>query len=99
MLRQITLFITLNLLYRIQKICFETAILPTGINDFLKLGSNIDVITSNIMNIANECKNHGIKDIFISSLTINNRLPSDFIHVANNALKLSFLNYGFFFIE
>ena len=66
---------------------FETAILHIGINDLLKRGSNIDVLTNNIMNIANEGKNYRIKNIFVPGLTINNRLHSDFINAVNNTVN------------
>ena len=36
------------------------------INDFLKLGFNINIVANIIMNVANEYKNGGIKNIFIS---------------------------------
>ena len=62
-----------------------------GVNDLLKRDSNTDVVTNNIMKIANECKTHGIKNIFISGLTIN----SDFI----NAMKLDCIKYGYNVIE
>ena len=58
---------------------FQTAILHVGIKDLLKRGSNIDVVTNNIMNITNDGKNYGIKDIFASGLTINNRLIRTFL--------------------
>ena len=67
----------------------ETAILHMGVNDLLKRGSNIDVVTNNIMKIDNECKTYGIISGHIrSGLTTNNRLHSDFINAMNNALKL-----------
>ena len=56
-------------------------------NDLQKRDSNIDVVTKNIMKIANESKAYGIKIILVSGFTINNRLPSDFINAMNNALK------------
>ena len=73
---------------------FETAILHMVVNDLQKRDSNIDVVTNNIMKIANESKTYGIKIIFVSGLTINNRLPSDFINAMNNALKLDCTKYG-----
>ena len=51
------------------------------------------------MKIASECKTYGIKNIFISGLTINNRLHSDLINTMNNALKLDCIKYGYHFIE
>ena len=70
-----------------------------GVNDLLKRDSNIDVVTNNIMKIANECKTYGIKNIFVSGLTINNRLYSDFINTMNNVLKLDYIKNGCNFIE
>ena len=46
------------------------------------------------MKVANECKNYGIENIFVSGLTINNPLHSDFIRTLNNALKLDCAKYG-----
>ena len=77
----------------------EVASSHMGIKDFLKRGSNIDVATKNIMNVANECKNYGIKKIFVSGLTINNNLHSDFIKAVNSALKLDCVKYAYNFIE
>ena len=70
-----------------------------GVNDLLKRDSNIDSVTNNIMKIASECKTYGIKNIFMSGLTINNRLHSDLINTMNNTLKLDCIKYGYHFIE
>ena len=78
---------------------FETVILHMGVHDLLKRNSYIDVVTNNIMNIANECKTYGIKNVFVSGLTINNRLHSDFINAMNNVLKLDLIKHGHNFIE
>ena len=51
------------------------------------------------MKIASKCKTYGIKNIFISGLTINNRLLSDLINTMNNTLKLGCTKYGYNFIE
>ena len=77
----------------------ESAILHMGVNDFLKRDSNIDAVTNNIMKIASECKTYGIKNIFISGLTIKNLLHLDLINTMNNALKLDCIKYGYHFIE
>ena len=50
---------------------FETTILHMYTNDFLEMCSNIDVLTNNVKNIANEWKSYGIKNIFFSGLTCN----------------------------
>ena len=78
---------------------FESAILHMSVKDLLKHDSNIDAVTNNIMKIASQCKTYGIKNIFISGLTINNRLHSDLINTMNNALKLDCIKYGYHFIE
>ena len=70
-----------------------------GINGLLKRDSNTDVVTKNIMKIASKYKTYGIKNIFISGLTINNRLLSDLINTMNNTLKLGCTKYGYNFIE
>ena len=65
-----------------------------GVDDLQKRDSNIDVVTNNIMKIANESKTYGIKIILVSGLTINNHLPSDFLNAMNNALKSDCTKYG-----
>ena len=47
---------------------YETAILHMGVNDLLKRGFYFDVVSNNIMNIANEYKTYGIKNIFVLGL-------------------------------
>ena len=47
------------------------------------------------MSADNECKNYGIKNIFVSGLTVNNRRPSDFIYAMNNVLKLDCVKHDY----
>ena len=70
-----------------------------GVKALLKRDSNIDVVISNIIKIANEGKTYGIKNKFISDLTINNNLHSDLIYTMNNSLKLDCIKYGYIFVE
>ena len=70
-----------------------------GVNDLLKRDSNIDVVTNNIMKIANEFKTYGVKNTFILGLIIKNRLHSHYIKAMNNAFKLYCIKYGYNFIE
>ena len=51
------------------------------------------------MNVANDCKKYEIKIIFVSCITINNRLHSDFNNAVQDALKLDCVMYGYHFIE
>ena len=50
----------------------DIAILRMGVNDILNLGSNIDPVSKDIMSIANQYKNFGVKQI-ISGLTFTTR--------------------------
>ena len=49
------------------------------------------------MNIANECKNYGIKNIFASGLTVNICVHVNFINAVSNAFKLTCVKYGYVF--
>ena len=66
-----------------------------GISGLVTWGSNIELVTNKILNADNECKNYGIKNIFVSGLTVNHRLPSDFIYAVNNVLKLDCVKYNY----
>ena len=48
---------------------FNTSILHMSVNNVLKLGSNIDTLSKDVINIANHCKNFGVKQIIISGFT------------------------------
>ena len=54
-----------------------------GVNDTLKLGSNIDTVSKDIINTNNHCKNFGVKQIIISGLTLTTRLKARFIDNSN----------------
>ena len=49
---------------------FEEFISDMDISNLLTHGSNIDLVTNKIMNADDECKNYGIKNIFVSGLTL-----------------------------
>ena len=63
---------------------FETVILHMGVNDFLKRDFNIDVVTNNIMNIANNVKLMELKTNSFQVLQSTTALHSDFINAVNN---------------
>ena len=65
----------------------------------VKVSCSIDFVTNNIMNIANESKNYGIKNILVSGLTVNNCLHSNFMNAVKNTLKLYCVKYVYNFIE
>ena len=73
---------------------FDTSILHIGVNDVSKLGSNIDTVSKDIVNIANHCKNFGAKQMIISGLTLTARLNASFIQ-----LKFFAKKHGYSFID
>ena len=93
------LFVISSLLCRIQKTSLKQPSYTWALTSLLKRCSNIDAVTNNITNVANDCKNYGIKNISLSGLTINKRLHAHFINAVNNALKLDSIKYGHNFIE
>ena len=78
---------------------FDTSTLRMGVNDILKLGSNIDTVSKGIIKIANYCKNFGVKQIVISGLTLTTRLSASFIYQLNNSVKVLCQKHGFTFID
>ena len=67
---------------------FDTSVLHMGVNGVLKLGSNIDIVSKGIINIANHCKNIGVKQVIISDLTFTMRLNARLIHQLNKLIKV-----------
>ena len=59
---------------------FDNSILHMGVKDVLKLGSNIETVSKDVINIANHCKNFGVKQIIISGLTLATWLKASFIY-------------------
>ena len=49
---------------------FNNSILHMGVNDVLKLVFNIETVSTDIVNIANDCKKFGVKQIIISGLRL-----------------------------
>ena len=78
---------------------FDTSILYMGVNDVLKLGSNIDTASKDIINIVNHCKNFGVKQIIISGLTLTTRLKASFIYQLNKSIKELCQKHGYSFID
>ena len=59
-----------------------------GVNDIFKLGSNIDTVSKDIINIAKHCKNFGVKQIISFGLTFTTWLNASFIDQLNNSIKI-----------
>ena len=68
---------------------FDIAVLHMGINDILHLGSTAETVSYSILHIANQCKNYGVKEFSISSVTCTTLLNSDLINDVNNDLRMS----------
>ena len=66
---------------------FDIVVLHMGINDILNLGSTAETVSNSILHIADQCKNYGIREISISSVTCTTLLNSDLINNVNNALR------------
>ena len=66
---------------------FYIAVLHMGINDILNLGSTADTVSNIILHIVNQCKNYGVKEVSISSVTCRTPLNSDLTNEVNNALQ------------
>ena len=78
---------------------FDTSILHMGVNDILKLGSNIATVSKDIINIANHCKNFGVKQIIFSGLTLTAQLKASFIYHFNKSIKELCQKHGYSFID
>ena len=69
---------------------FYNAVLHKCINDILNLRSTAETVSNSILHIlhiANQCKNYGVKDVSVSSVTYTTLLNSDQIYDVNNALR------------
>ena len=57
----------------------DIAALHLGKNDILNTETDKDLIARSIIDIAKECVRFGVKDVFISSVTVNTQRNSTFI--------------------
>ena len=70
-----------------------------GTKDILNAEAEKDLIAKSVTDIATkECIRFGVKDVFVSSVTINTRRSSAFIS-ALNILQDKFTTYQFHFID
>ena len=77
---------------------FDNAALHMGIN-ILNLGSTAETFSNSILHIANQCKNYGVKEVSISSVTCTILLNSDLINDVNNALRNKCQTSDYHFID
>ena len=72
---------------------FDVAIIHVGINDLLNCEGDIDQINNILRNIEHivyivyKCRQYGVKNIFLSGLTITNRLPEQLIEEFNMSIR------------
>ena len=78
---------------------YNLAILHMGINDILNLNSNVETVANSIMNIASQCKTHGVKDVIVSSITFTSLLSIDFLESVNKEIKRKCEENGYYFID
>ena len=68
-------------------------------NDILNAEGNKDLTTKGVIDIAKECVRLGVKDVFVSIVTVNTRHSSAFICVVNNILQDKCATHQFDFID
>ena len=59
----------------------------------------IKILSPKVIDIAEECVRFGVKDVFLSSVTVNTRRISPFISVVNNILQDKYATHQFHFID
>ena len=80
---------------------FNSALIDTGINDILKDESNLkfESLTRNILEISQNCKEHGIEEIIISPLVVTDRIDQNLLARANASLYNMCRENGFCFVD
>ena len=61
-----------------------------GINDILRDQSELEqrLVLQNIIKIAHQCKDHGVKEIILSSVVATGRVIADVLIHFNESLKI-----------
>ena len=70
-----------------------------GTNDILNAEGDSDLITGSVIDIAKACARFCVKNIFVSSVTVNTRRSSAFISKVNNILQDKCATHQFHFID
>ena len=70
-----------------------------GVNDILNIGSTAETVSNSILHIANQCRNYGVKEVSISSVTCTTLLNFDLINDVNNTLRNKCETSGYHFID
>ena len=77
----------------------DIAVLDMRTNDILNAEGDNDLIAESVIDIARECVRLGVKDVFVSSVTVNTLRSSDFISPVNNILQDKCATHQFHFID
>ena len=74
-------------------------VLHKEINDIPNAEGDKYLIAENVIDIAKECVQYSVKDVFVSSVRVNTRYSSAFISTVNNILQEKFSAHQFHFID
>ena len=77
----------------------DIAVLHMGTNDILGTDADKDLIIESVIDIAKECIRFGVKDVFVSSVTVNARRSSAFISAVNKIPQDKCATHHFNFIN
>ena len=77
----------------------DITVLQMGTNDILNAEADKDFIVESVIDIAKECDRFDLKDVFVSSVTVNTRRSSAFINAVNNILQDKCATHQFHFID
>ena len=77
----------------------DIAVLHMGTNDILNAEGDKDLIAKSVIDIAKECVRLRVKDVFVSSVTVNTRRSSAFISAISNILQGKCATHQFHFID
>ena len=77
----------------------DIAVLHMGTNDILNAEGDKDLIAESVIDIAKECVQLGVKDVFVSSVTVKIRQSSAFNRVVNKILQDKCATHQFHFID
>ena len=77
----------------------DTAILHMGTNEIFNAEGDKDLIAESVLDIAKECVRLGVKDLLVSSVTVNTRRSSAFVSAVNNILQVKCTTHQSHFID
>ena len=77
----------------------DIVVLYMGTNDIFDTKTDKDLIVESVIDIPKECVLFGVKDLFVSSVTVNTRRSSAFISAVNNILQDKCATHQFHFVD